>query len=269
MTTRGWLFGTLMCTALAAPQPLTAMQSLVGLVPSYPAADTPLHRARLPFGPGEELRFSVRSSRLGEIGEAVMKVTGPDTVRGIEAVVLAFDFSAKVLFFKASDRTRSWLDPESLRSLRFTKRERSPLSGRDENVEIFPDDQRWTAGQDTAVMPTQVPLDGLSFLYFIRTLPLEAGAVYTFDRHFDARRNPVSIAVLARDSVIDDSGLRDVIVVEMRVPDLRQENGQGRIRLHLTDDERRIPLRLETSMPIGGTMVMTLEAHSPAIAQRR
>src|SRR5688572_29144808 len=93
---------------------------------------------QLPYGPGEQLAFSVASSRFGRIGTAVMRVSS-DTIRGRDALLLAFDFSAKIILFKASDKTRSWVDPNTLSSLRYTKRERSPVSRRDENVEIFPE----------------------------------------------------------------------------------------------------------------------------------
>src|SRR6185369_5146178 len=64
---------------------------------------------RFPFSPGEELVFNVQSSRFGTVGKAVMRVTA-DTLRGRDVYLMAFDFSAKVLLFSASDRTRSWVD---------------------------------------------------------------------------------------------------------------------------------------------------------------
>jgi hypothetical protein len=74
--------------------------------------------------------------------------------------------------------------------------------------------------------------------------------VYSFDRHFDPARNPVVVSVMSRDT--------GVVVVEMKVKDPRQESGVGLIRLFLSDDEFRLPLRMESNMGIGGTMTMTL-----------
>jgi Protein of unknown function (DUF3108) len=218
-----------------------------------------------PFAPGEELVFGVRSSRFGQIGEARMRVTGPDTVRGREAYVLSFDFSAKVLLFRVSDRTRSWFDPATASSLRYSKRERSPLSDRDEEVEIYPDEQRWVEDGVAGELVTPAPLDELSFLYYVRMLPLRAGDVYRLERHFDARRNPVTITVAGRESRREAvgtaiEGTYDLIVVDMQVPDGRQDEGTTRIRLYVTDDAAHVPVRLETGMPFGGTMVLELKA---------
>jgi hypothetical protein len=97
-----------------------------------------------------------------------------------------------------SDRTRSWFDPATGSSLRYSKRERSPLTDRDEQVEILPETQRWVENGGSAELATTEPLDELSFLYYVRTLPLEDGDVYRVARHFDVRRNPVTIEVLGR-----------------------------------------------------------------------
>jgi hypothetical protein len=230
-------------------------------------AEPPPVRPDAPFGPGEELVFSVRSARFGRIGDAYMRVTGPDTVRGREAYVLSFDFSAKVLLFRVSDETRSWFDPLTSSSLRYTKRERSPLSDRDEHVEIFPDERQWVQDGDTSESPTATPLDELSFLYYVRTLPLQDLDVYRLNRHFDARRNPVTVAVVGRERRREAVGTPiegdyQVVVVELRVPDGRQKNGTSLIRLFLTDDALRVPVRMETTMPFGGAMVLELAARN-------
>src|SRR5688500_2015456 len=117
----------------------------------------------LPFAPGEQLNFSLRSSRVGSIGSAVMRVTA-DTARGRDVYRLSFDFAAKVLLFKASDQTRSWFDPATQSSLRYSKRERSPVGKRDEAVEIFGSDGYWTSADGKFACAAAEPLDELSFL---------------------------------------------------------------------------------------------------------
>ena len=254
---------------------LIACALLAALAPAGNAADAPGGGGSVapdaPFAPGEELVFGVRSSRFGQIGEAYMRVAGPDTLRGREAYVLSFDFSAKVLLFRVSDRTRSWFDPGTASSLRYTKRERSPLSDRDEEVEIYPDERRWVEDGVAGELLTPSPLDELSFLYYVRMLPLLDGDVYRLERHFDARRNPVTIAVAGRESRREAvgtpiEGTYELIVVDMQVPDGRQDGGTTRIRLYVTDDAAHVPVRLETAMPFGGTMVLELKArlvHAP------
>jgi hypothetical protein len=121
--------------------------------------------------------------------------------------------------------------------------------------------RRWSSARDAGgAMPTASPLDELSFLYFIRTLPLENGGVYTLARHYEARRNPVVVAVLGRGPIRVPAGQFTAIEVLMRVKDPARYGGEGVIRLHLTDDARRIPLRIESAVPRAGRMVLSLES---------
>ena len=214
---------------------------------------------RLPFAPGEELVFEIRSSRFGNVGRARMAVAGPESVRGHEAYVLHFDFRTRITFFTVEDSTRSWIDPLRMASLRYRKRERQPLSSRDEEVEIHPEERRWEAADGrSGRSPTTAPLDELSFIYFLRTLPLAAGEVREFDRHFDPERNPVVVRMIGRESLRAPVGDFETLVVEMQVHDSGRFGGEGVMRFHLTDDERRLPVRIESSVPIAGTLVMDL-----------
>ncbi len=214
---------------------------------------------RLPFGPGETLVYRITSSRFGDVGEGSMGVAGPEAVRGREAYVLHFDFRAKITFFTVEDRTRSWVDPLRMASLRYHKRERNPLTSRTEEVEIHPDELRWEDASGRAGRsPTTSPLDELSFIYFLRTLPLDDGAVSELERHFDPERNPVVVRVLGRERLSAPIGDFETVVVEMQVRDTGRFGGQGTLRLHLTDDAQRLPIRIETSVPLAGTLVLDL-----------
>ena len=109
------------------------------------------------------------------------------------------------------------------------------------------------------MIPTNVPLDELSFIYYVRTLPLDSDSILRVVRHYDTERNPVEIRVLRRDSVLTEAGLFHTIVVEMRVKERGHYDGQGTIRIHLSDDARRLPVRIESNVPVLGETVLTLE----------
>lgn len=239
--------------------------SLFGAAGLQAQADT----TDLPFAPGEELVYQVQVSPFGTVGHGTLGVEDPGQLRGQETYLLRFDFSAKVGFFKGSQRSRSWIHPATLSVLRFHKQEKKPLA-RDESeeVEIFPEEQRWTAASgETGRSPTAEPLDELSFLYYVRTLPLSAGAEYRVDRHFDPRRNPVVIRVVGREVIEVPAGTFSTILVEMNVRDPERYQGEGQIRMHLLDDEFRTPLRIETSLPQVGQMVLELESTQSADLQ--
>ena len=154
----------------------TAIATALGLSSSSLAGQS---LAELPFGPGEQLTYSVRVSKLGTVGRGTLTVEGPVIVRDVETYVLRFSLRARFGFLTAEDRTSSWIDPQRMAALRFHKHERHPLSKYDEKVELFPQDGRWERSpSDTGVSPTDAPLDELSFIYFVRTLPLVPDTTY-------------------------------------------------------------------------------------------
>ena len=227
-----------------------------------PAIVTPMiPTAARPFAPGERLQYAVRLSAVNLRGHGAMWVDGPEMVRGTETYVLHFGFKARLGPVKVSDTTESWLDPRRMASLRFVKREHHPLSSHDEDVALFPDEKRWSSSDGSSGdAMTSAPLDELSFIYLLRTVPLAIDSTYRFNRHFDAARNPTTVKVLGRESVTVGAGTFDALLVEMRVHDPAHYRGDGVIRIHFTDDARRLPLRIESTIPVAGTALLTLEA---------
>lgn len=214
----------------------------------------------LPFAVGEMLEYRVRVARVKASGRGVMSVAGPVEIRGVRTYLLRFDFKAGLGPFQAIDRTESWLDPRNMTALRFHKKEKHPLASGTQQVEMYPDERRWEGMQGSSgESPSSLPLDELSFIYFIRTLPLEPDSTYEFDRHFQADRNPIVVRVLGRDTVATGIGNVPAILVEMRVRDpARYRDAEGVIRIHFTEDARRLPVRIESDMPVVGRAVMTL-----------
>jgi uncharacterized protein DUF3108 len=237
--------------AAQLPPPLGAQPVPIVLVAASPAR---------PFYPGERLEYAVRLSAVGLKGKGAMWIDGPEVVRGTETWVLHFAFKARMGPLKVFDITESWLDPRRMASLRFVKRERHPFSSHDEDVAMFPEEKRWS-GTDGASgnALSDAPLDELSFIYFLRTVSLVADSTYQFDRHFDAARNPTTVRLIRRESVTVPAGSFDALLVEMRVRDPARYRGEGVIRIHFSDDARRIPLRIESTLPIAGTVLLTLQ----------
>src|SRR5690349_14379595 len=135
-------------------------------------------QTELPFVAGERLHYRVSVSRLGTVGEGTMSVDGPVGVRGIQTLVLRSEVKAQVAFLKSDERSESWIDPTRMAVLRYKKTGRGSMARGDVNVEVFPDEQRWEDGRGNAgALPTDAPLDELSFIYYLRTLPLDTDSV--------------------------------------------------------------------------------------------
>ena len=240
---------------------LGAVGAVWTLTPSHLRAQD----SALPFAAGERLHYRVTAGRFGSIGEGTMSVDGPVEVRGIATLALRSEVHARVGLIKSTERAESWIDPTRMAALRYQKRTRGMFSRGDDRVELFPDEQRWEGRHGKAGhSPTSAPLDELSFIYYLRTLPLGSDTVDVVERHYDRDRNPISVRVLARDTVRTRAGTFATIVVEMRVRDPQRYGGEGTIRLHLSDDARRIPVRIESSVPVLGATVLTLESFTSA-----
>lgn len=223
----------------------------------------------LPFSIGERLTYEVSAEKAGKVGRATMWVEGPIDVRGIATYLLRFDSRIKVAFVTGVSRSSSWFDPVRGSSLRYLKHERNPITRHDESVEMYPDQKQWkTASGAIADSPGDLPLDELSFMYFIRTLPLTPGAVHRFDRHFDLARNPITVSMIRREMIPTPMGELRTFLVEMRVRDSRHYKGEGIIRIHLTDDACRVPARIESQMPVIGTAVLTIASQNTRCNRR-
>ena len=215
----------------------------------------------LPFGPGEKFEYAGRV-RAGVAGHGTLRVDGPSELRGTTTWTLHSDMEGKLGFLRATDRSASWIDPVRLSSLRYTSRERHLLSKYDEFVDIFASEKRW-AGQGgvEGALASESPLDELSFLYYLRTLPLVGETTMTVTRHFDAARNPTVVRVVGREEVEVGAGRFKAVIVEMRVRDARRYRGEGVIRIHLSDDKCRLILRLESDVPSAGKATLALASY--------
>lgn len=220
----------------------------------------------LPFAPGDECVYR-GSNRLGRIGTGRMAVEGPVQEGGRSTYLLRFDFSGRVGPATISDQSRSWWDPAARTSVRYTKRERSPVSSVTQDVRMDPAGRRWAAEDGRGgAMSTAAPLDELSFIYFLRTLPLADGDTYSFTRHYEPGRNPVTVRVVRRGTTRVPAGEFRTVQVEMRVRDPGRYGGEGVINFHFSDDERRLPVRIESSVPVGGRVVLSLQSGSGGCA---
>jgi hypothetical protein len=227
------------------------------------AAASTLHAqtaATLPFAIGERLEYRVSVGLAGTVGRGTMTVEGPVELRGTTTYLLRSDFRARVAWLDGFDRCDSWLDPERMAILRSETSEKRPFAQHEEQVSVFPEESRWaTDAGRSGSSPTDAPLDELAFIYFVRTMPLAPDSAYRVDRHYDLARNPVEVRVLGYETVRTGAGEFATIAVEMRVKDTRRFEREGVIRLNLTDDQWRIPVRIQGAMPVFGTATFTLE----------
>jgi Protein of unknown function (DUF3108) len=227
---------------------------------AVPLSNAAAQQTGLPFAIGERFTYGVKMAKMGASGTGAMWVAGPEVVRGTETYVLHMDSQAGVAFFRGGEQSTSWFDPQRMASLRFSKVEKGVFSTHRDEVEIYPTQRRWMAADGTTgTSPTDSPLDELSFIYFVRTLPLLDDSVYVMERHYDLARNPVTVRVVGHEEIRTTAGTFSTLKVEMQVKDPLHYGGEGTIVLNLSEDARRIPVRIESTAPPYGRTILTLE----------
>jgi hypothetical protein len=220
------------------------------------------------FMQGERLVYNAHAGP-GLNARAEMWVDGPVTLRGIRVLVLNSEIKGGFGPVKVTDRTTSWIDPDRMATVRFLKQEHNPLGSHSEEVEIDPDGRAWHAVDGrTGTSPSDQPLDELSFIYVLRTLSLPDDSALVINRHFDPERNPTVIRSLGTGTVKTPAGTFATREVEMRVRDARRYRGEGVIRISLSDDGCRRPVRIESRIPNAGKVVLELLSAEPACAAR-
>lgn len=216
------------------------------------AAHAQVQPAAVPFNVGESLVYDVRFGAI-KVGTGRMRVLGQDTVRGRDAWHVRFSVSGGTIFYRVNDVYESWMDIMTLNSLRYHQDLNQGSRDRERRFEIYPDRAMYremTRGTEDRPSVAN-PLDDGSFLFFIRTVPLEVGQSYTFNRYFRPDRNPVVIRVLRRERIKVPAGEFDAIVVQpiIKTSGIFSEGGQAEI--WLSDDSRRMMLQMRSRLSFG------------------
>ena len=221
--------------------------------------------AVVPFGPGERLTYNVKIGIINS-GSAHMEVLGIDSIREEPSYHLEMSLKGSLLFgaVQVNDHYQSWLGTRSVSSHRYISDVNQLTYSRYRNFEFRHEEMSWeeTESGDMGRLATALPLDDISFLYFVRTLPLEIGQTYTLPRYFKKEGNPVVIKVEGKKVVEVPAGTFNTIVVRpiIKTRGLFSEGGEA--ELYLTDDDNKHLVYLRSKIPIVGSVTLHLESIS-------
>ena len=225
--------------------PLAAQDSLVTVAERVTSA-----RARVPFGVGERAEYQVKFGPLS-VGSGSMEVHAIDSVRGREVWHTIFRIRGGTLGYRVNDRLESWTDTRTLASLRHWQELSEGSRERERRFEIYPERGFYVEGEREPQPTVEAPLDDGSFLYFVRTIPLEVGKEYVFDRYFRPDRNPVRIQVLRRERISVPAGTFETIVIRPIIKTRGVFSENGRAEIWLTDDSTRLMVQMKSHLKIG------------------
>jgi hypothetical protein len=204
----------------------------------------------VPFAVGERLTYDAYFGPI-KAGVGTMEVVGREDVRGIDTWHTRFHVKGGIPLYRVETMLESWISTECFHSVRFHQDQDVGEGERIRKVEIFPDRGVYKENEKAEVPTVSNPLDDGSFFYFVRTIDLEVGKTYTFDRYFRPDRNPVIIKVLKRDRVRVPAGTFNAIVVQPIIKSKGIFSEDGEAQIWFSDDADRIMLQMKTKLKIG------------------
>jgi uncharacterized protein DUF3108 len=219
----------------------------------------------VPFGIGEKSFFEVRFGSL-RVGSGSLEVVGIESVRGRDTWHTTFNVQGGTFFYRVNDSYESWIDTRTLNSLLFIRQIQEGARERAQNFEIMPEKGIYVerTRQDNKTLRTVAdPLDEGAFLYFVRTVPLEVGKTYDFNRYFIPDRNPVRVTVLRKERITVPAGTFNAIVVQpvIKTKGIFSEKGQAEV--WLSDDSTRMLLQVKSKLSFG-SLNLFLKSYTPA-----
>lgn len=209
--------------------------------------------AGLPFNAGEQLNFSVS---LGNTPQPVGTISLQARARakyfnhdGIQLGMKAQTTSAAQRLYFVNDQINSYVDPNTLLPFRT---ELQLLEGRDNTNQVLTIDQdRGTALTQTGTR-IEIPVgthDMLSVLYALRSFNLTPPRRNAVSILINNRPRTLFITSLKREML--DLGGQKIAALQLSLTTDDPQGDRLGLRLWVSEDNRRLPLRLAATTPLG------------------
>ena len=233
-------------TAVAASAGAMQAAQLRIVQPGSPSASdaSTIAAAAVPYAVGEELTYRATFGGI-RAGTARMRVDGIELVRGRPAYHVVFTVDGGVPLFRVHDRYESWIDVETLASLRHRQQISEGRYKRTTSYEIYPERAEYQKEGDSVRASVANPLDDGSFIYAVRTAGVRVGETRRDDRYFRPDRNPVVLTGLRQDTVSVGAGTFATTVIRptIRTSGIFSDDGQAQV--WFTDDVNRYPVQVK------------------------
>jgi len=241
--------------------PMSGNDTLHAVVQDFIPADTvrfpgdSLRYRRIPnhaFGVGEVLKFEIAYGLI-KAGTAVMAIPDTQWVNGrpcYRIITMAKSNDFFDVFYKVRDKIQSLVDIEGLFTWKFEKHLREGHY-RADREEIYDQENHLVyTHKDTLSVPPFIQ-DILASFYYTRTVPLTVGQHFEIKNFGDGKVYPLKVLVHKKEEIKVPAGKFKCIVVEPVLQDEGLFKQEGRLRIWLTDDDRRIPVLMKSKIVVG------------------
>ncbi len=221
--------------------------------------------SKLPFDIGERLTYEVSWLSI-TAATAVMEVVGTEGPKDrMLARLVGTAQSRPILtsFFPVDNRVESEIDLEALVPEHMTFRRRE--GKKKEDIEYVFHQKEGTVttvrGGLTELLPIPAGTqDIISCLYYTRTvLPLKPGASLMMNVYHDKKNRPVEVRVEDLETIGSPWGDQETARLLVVMPFHGLFMNQGNIRVWVTTDDRRTPLRMKAKVILGSIVADLVE----------
>lgn len=208
------------------------------------------------FGYGEKLEYKV-GYKFVTAGSGYFYIQPkPVMVNGRESYDVRFQVrSLKSLewIYKVVDDYRTVLDVAGIFPWEFNQRIREGNYKKDYTAKFDQNNNKAYVGKKSYNVPDYVH-DIVSAFFYVRTMDLSSmknGSTFYLKNFFDDETNDLGVKVLKREKVSVAAGTFNCIVIEPLVVKGGLFKNEGNIFIWLTDDDRKIPVKVATKILIG------------------
>lgn len=211
--------------------------------------------ANTAFSVGERLVFDVGFGFI-TVGEAVMELADYEYYSGRKCYRIAFRVSSLPFFsafYKVEDHYSTLLDTEGLFPWRFEQHIREGGYSRDFTAEFDQVNHLARTSEGTYPIPPYVH-DIVSAFYFSRTLDFTGfmpGQKVHLQNFYKDSTYELDVKYRGKQTIEVDAGTFNCIVVEPLAKEGGLFKSEGSILVWLTDDERRVPVKVMSKIVIG------------------
>lgn len=189
-------------------------------------------------------------------GTAVLEVAEGGNARAPLKLRMRAQSSPKVTrFYPVDNRVESLVNPDTFLSERMTFHRREGKRKNDFDYTFHHDQGTVTAVKDGASETLPIPphtFDAISCLYYVRSLPqFTPGSKESLNVHHDKKNYKLEVRVEGMETIKGSWGKAETIRLLVIMPFQGIFLNQGNIRVWLTNDGRRIPLRMKARVIIG------------------
>ncbi len=207
------------------------------------------------FGVGERLVYDVGYSFI-TAGEAMFQIPRIDTVNSRECYQVVFTVNSTPtfsFFYKVEDRYETLLDTKGIFPWRFTQKIREGKYRYDFTADFDQLNNIAITKDGKYSIPPYVH-DAVSAMFYVRTLDFSKarpGQKLFLQNFYKDSTYQLAVKFLGYQQVEVDAGTFNCVLVEPLMKEGGLFKSDGRIIIWMTNDERKIPVKVSTQVVIG------------------